>query len=282
MTTGESVKLLCIEQGLTRKGLAEKAGIAEATVWRIIHDAGNVKLRTLKKVAKALGVDIDYICDDGREIEEISAAEKICLACNRKGITVREITAQTGLAAEVVARAKKDIFSVEHESLCRLAGVLDLDVNGLYDSELERIAYAPLPEKIKMLCRRKGITKKEFNRLIGMEESGFSYVLNGKRHLISVKTYTQWAEVLDVPVDIFCSEEDMVQEALMQETMGKRLEKLCEVKGISLIELVRTSGLSYSLLSDVKRGKNTSPKESTLIKIADALKVSFNELVYGI
>ena len=282
MTTGELVKWLCEEQGFTRRALAEKAGIAEATVWRIIHDTGKVKVKTLKKIAKALGVSVDYIQEEDREPDGISAEEKICLAYERKGIALREITAQTGLSGETVIKAKQDIFSVEHESLCRLAKFLGLDAQELYDSELERIRNAPLPEKIKMLCRRKGITQKEFNRLIGMDESGFRYILNGKRYLISVKTYTRWAEVLDVPVDIFCSEEDMVQEALMQETMAKRLGTLCEVRGISLRELAKLSGVGYTTLSDIKRGYNIAPKESTLMKIVGALNVSFDELVYGI
>ena len=234
MTTGEKVKMLCEEQGITRKELAEKAGVSVRTVVRITHDVREVKVKTLEKVAKALGVSIDYICDEDREPEEMSSEERIYLVCERKEITSREITRQTGLASGVVRKAKNDIFSVEHESLCRIAEVLGLDVQKLYDSELERITHAPLPEKIKMLCRRKGINQKEFSRLIGMDVNRFRFILNGKRHLISVKTYTQWAEVLDVSVEVFYPDEDTVQEALMQETMAKRLEKVCEVKGISL------------------------------------------------
>lgn len=282
MTTGELVKWLCEERGLTRKALAEKAGIAEATVWRIIHDTGKVKVKTLEKIAKALGVSIDYIREEDREPDGISAEEKICLAYECKGITLREITAQTGLSGETVIKAKQDIFSVEHESLCRLAKFLGLDAQELYDGEIDRIRNVTLSEKIKLLCKRKGITQKEFNRLIGMEESGFRYVLSGKRHLISVKTYKHWADVLDVPVDIFCSEEVAVQEALTQETMAKRLGMLCEVKGISLRELAKLSGLGYTTLSDIKRGYNIAPKESTLMRIVEVLNVSFDELVYGI
>ena len=75
MTTGQLVRSLCKEQGLTRRALAEKAGIAEATVWRIIHDTGKVKVKTLKKIAKALGVSVDYIQEEDREPDGISAEE---------------------------------------------------------------------------------------------------------------------------------------------------------------------------------------------------------------
>ncbi len=64
--------------------------------------------------------------------------------------------------------------------------------------------------------------------------------------------------------------------------MAKRLEKVCEVKGISLRELSRLSGVGYTTLSNIKRGHNISPKSCTLWKIAKALNVSFSELVRGI
>lgn len=282
MTTGELVKGLCEEQGLTRKALAEKAEISEVTAWRIIHNKGKVKTKTLAKVAKALGVSIDCICDEEREIKELSAEEKICKAYERKGLSLREITAKTGICGETVVKVKQNIFSVEHENLCRLAEFLGLDAKKLYDGEMERIRNADLAQKIKMLCRRKGITQKEFTKLLGIDSNALDYTLNEKRTLIGIKTYRKWAEVLDVPVDVFCSEEDMIEEALMQETLGKRIAMLCEVKSISLRELEKLSGLSYSTLSNIKRDKNISPKEVTLIQIAKALNVSFDHLLYGI
>ena len=123
MTTGEIVKGLCNEQGLTRKALAEKAGIAEATLWRVIYNAGEVKVKTLKKIATALGVSIDYIRKEDLEPEGISAEERICLECRRKGLTLSEIAAQTGFDAKVIINAKKDIFSVEYAKLCKIAEV---------------------------------------------------------------------------------------------------------------------------------------------------------------
>ena len=54
------------------------------------------------------------------------------------------------------------------------------------------------------------------------------------------------------------------------------------MKGISLRELAKLSGLGYTTLSDIKRGYNIAPKESTLMRIVEVLNVSFDELVYGI
>ncbi|MTI82311.1 MAG: helix-turn-helix transcriptional regulator [Firmicutes bacterium] len=50
-------------QGLSQKALAEKAGIAQATV-HYIEAGGNATQRTLKKLATALGVKISDLLED--------------------------------------------------------------------------------------------------------------------------------------------------------------------------------------------------------------------------
>jgi len=50
-------------QGLSQKALAEKAGIAQATV-HYIEAGGNATHRTLKKLATALGVKVSDLLED--------------------------------------------------------------------------------------------------------------------------------------------------------------------------------------------------------------------------
>ena len=56
----------------------------------------------------------------------------------------------------------------------------------------------------------------------------------------------------------------------------KRIKK---EKGINNYEIHKRSGVLESTLSEFERGKHTDLRISTLIKIADALDVTLNELV---
>ena len=56
----------------------------------------------------------------------------------------------------------------------------------------------------------------------------------------------------------------------------KRIKK---EKGINNYEIHKRSGVLESTLSEFERGKHTDLRISTLIKIADALDVSLDELV---
>ncbi|SDI30230.1 helix-turn-helix domain-containing protein [Alteribacillus bidgolensis] len=56
--------------------------------------------------------------------------------------------------------------------------------------------------------------------------------------------------------------------------IGKYIRKAREEKGISARELSRRSGISQGYISQIETGKHSTPKKSTVIKLADALKIS--------
>lgn len=58
MTVGENIKRIRKEKGLTQKQLAEKCGMYESQVRRYELGKANPKLETIRKIAKALDVDV--------------------------------------------------------------------------------------------------------------------------------------------------------------------------------------------------------------------------------
>jgi transcriptional regulator with XRE-family HTH domain len=62
MTLGERVKTLRERQGLTQSELAQRCGIAQATISRLeTGDLKDVQSSVAKRLARALGVTVDYL-----------------------------------------------------------------------------------------------------------------------------------------------------------------------------------------------------------------------------
>lgn len=58
MSVGENIKQTRQAKGLTQKELGEKLGIKQATISMFEKDKTNIKISTLRKIARALDVDI--------------------------------------------------------------------------------------------------------------------------------------------------------------------------------------------------------------------------------
>lgn len=97
MTTGEKIRTLRKELGLSQKQLAEKSGIIETTIRKYESGAQNPKLNNLQRLATALdiplndllfpdGIDREFemICDTlsaaGYKIEQGIMADRYCVA----------------------------------------------------------------------------------------------------------------------------------------------------------------------------------------------------------
>lgn len=62
MAIGENIKDLCSEKGLTLKELSEKSGIPVNTIYTLTReDPENARNTTLKPLADALEVDVDFL-----------------------------------------------------------------------------------------------------------------------------------------------------------------------------------------------------------------------------
>lgn len=72
MGTGEKIRSIRKCQGLTQKELGIRSGIAEPTIRRYELGKLNPKLSTIKKIAKALNVEVESLIDlkEERDIPE--------------------------------------------------------------------------------------------------------------------------------------------------------------------------------------------------------------------
>ena len=61
--------------------------------------------------------------------------------------------------------------------------------------------------------------------------------------------------------------------------LSNKIEHLRKEKGYTFAKLSELSGISTGRLSDLASGKRNNPTMDTLIKLADALDVSLDELV---
>lgn len=73
------IKELCKEQRITINGLAEKIGVAQPTISRIINGKQTPALDTLEKIADALGVEV---------AELFRPADKAKIVCPYCGKTI--------------------------------------------------------------------------------------------------------------------------------------------------------------------------------------------------
>lgn len=126
MTTGEKIRTLRKELGLTQRQLAEKSGIIETTIRKYESGAQNPKLNNLQRLATALdiplndllfpdGIDREFelICDTlsaaGYKIEQGIMADQFCVAPAEdpeSGIEI-EYSHLVGLCRAVFADAER-------------------------------------------------------------------------------------------------------------------------------------------------------------------------------
>lgn len=61
---GLKIKLVRIKRGLTQKELADKIGTSTTTIMRAENDKVDMRISTLRRIAKALDVSITELLED--------------------------------------------------------------------------------------------------------------------------------------------------------------------------------------------------------------------------
>ncbi len=74
-STGERIKALRIQQGLTLAGLGQKSGLSSSYLSQIERDKTTASLATLTVIARALGVSLRYFFEDGEQAAFVVRAE---------------------------------------------------------------------------------------------------------------------------------------------------------------------------------------------------------------
>ena len=76
MRWNENIRRLRKKKGLTQKQLGEKIGVTQSAIGQLERGSSNVKIRTLKRIAKALDARFDELFYDEDDVEQI--AVEVC------------------------------------------------------------------------------------------------------------------------------------------------------------------------------------------------------------
>lgn len=85
MTLGEKIKDARVKAGMTQEDLASKILVSRQAVSKWESDKGIPDIDNLKAIAKLLNVSIDYLVDDGTELDMSVIRESIDLTVYGKG-----------------------------------------------------------------------------------------------------------------------------------------------------------------------------------------------------
>lgn len=128
-------------------------------------------------------------------------------------------------------------------------------------------------ERLKKLREERGIPLEELADRLDIAPDCMAEVEKGTRRL-SMATLTEVAGIFDVDISYFTEENGNKD----KNTVGARLRRLREQKGITLSELSRRSGVSLAHISEIERSRSTASLK-TLEKLAAVLEVSPSSLL---
>ena len=86
MTLGEKIKEARKQAGLSQEQLAEKMNVSRSAVAKWETDKGLPDIDNLRYLSKLLSVSVDYLIDDGEEVDSLVLREPYDLSAFGKGI----------------------------------------------------------------------------------------------------------------------------------------------------------------------------------------------------
>ncbi len=92
MTLGEKIKKARIDCGLTQEQLAEKIMVSRQAITKWESDKGIPDVSNLKLLSQLLNVSVDYLLDDGNEIDVNVIREGIDLSKYGKALVKKKLT----------------------------------------------------------------------------------------------------------------------------------------------------------------------------------------------
>ncbi|MBO7254595.1 MAG: helix-turn-helix domain-containing protein [Clostridia bacterium] len=92
MTLGEKIKKARIENGLTQEQLACKMMVSRQAITKWESEKGIPDISNLKLLAQLLNVSVDYLLDDGKEIDINVIRETIDMSKYGKAIIKKKLT----------------------------------------------------------------------------------------------------------------------------------------------------------------------------------------------
>lgn len=137
-TVGENILRILEERGMTRKQLADKAGVCRSTIDTIVRNNHKTRISTIKIIVEALEVDVTEIYPEGT-IEKIpcnSIGEIIQKLTLQKGITDTELANMSGLSHATIRSVKQNKHTPQENTLKAIADALGVKANKLFPKKL--------------------------------------------------------------------------------------------------------------------------------------------------
>ncbi|MDN5347204.1 MAG: hypothetical protein PWP65_768 [Clostridia bacterium] len=142
---------------------------------------------------------------------------------------------------------------------------------------------ASIGEKLRQLREERGMALETLADMLDIAPECMVEVEQGKRRL-SAATLTEVAGILGVDPSYFGvggGEKQDEDKKGGRSSVGERLRRLREQKGITLSELSRRSGVSLAHISEIERGRSTASLK-TLDKLASVLGVTTSSLLRSV
>lgn len=132
---GQNIQTFCTKKNMTLTELSERTGISEQTINYIIWDKTKPFLKTVRKIAKTLGVTTQELF--GEEKQEglyngaSSVGEKVRRFCRSQNITLLEFAEMAGISKSTLMNIGKQKGKVRRSTSELIANAMEITVEEL-------------------------------------------------------------------------------------------------------------------------------------------------------
>lgn len=184
---GENIELLCEINSITKRELAERAGISFETIRNIERGSVKVRKSTLQRIANVFGITLEELTDkkenesSSEELTEIG--RNIQTFCKIRKMSKEELSKKAGICQKTLDNIIWGRTVARADTLVKIAKALDIRVADLRNEKGTNISDAKansILEKIKRFCNSKNITQLEFARDSGISLTAMNNIDNDK------------------------------------------------------------------------------------------------------
>lgn len=231
MVSGERVRTLRKERGLTLVDLATRAKLSYSYLSEIERGSKHPSLETLNKLASALDLsrgELVEVSDDEGPLG-VGLGEKLRLARENRGMTLREVAAGAGISPTYLSEIERGNVHPAVSVLKRLSRVLHVPLASFL-SPAERHGF--LGEKLRRLREKLDMTQAELGARAGVSAALIGQIELG-RVSPSLKTVNKIASALGVSPCYLVLDSEGLDDLLP--TMSEELRNLLQDPSVQML-----------------------------------------------
>ena len=135
LSIGERIRALRTEQGLTQKQLGERCGMSDAEIRKFESDRGSPTVRSLQRIADALGSSVAFLVDEHGASREATTGQRIRMARERAGMKQRDLADKLGVSYVNVSQWERDTRNPKYSTLQKISDAVGISVTFLLGLE---------------------------------------------------------------------------------------------------------------------------------------------------